>query len=304
MATFTFPVSDESMALLPIDEPGMFGEPPSRKVRSGTQHYRFRCIKATPVQDRCETVWSTQETFWPVGMTFLVNDVPLDFRRKGHFVKDLPVDITPLIRKGINKFLVTMLRPGAPAPGAPTYMVAVEVIEVSDLADIRDKIPHLVPEVMEARIKQQLATKDPDVEVVTSHVAVGVVDPFSSNLIGTPVRGMSCKHYECFDLDIFLQTRSGSPTLPDLFRCPICDGDARPQSLVVDDWFVDVLKKIKGMGRSDVRAVMLNEQAVWWIKESEVKGEGGDGTGRRMGGSRASSSINSREKEVDVIEID
>ena len=306
VAIASFVVSDESMASLPIDEPGMFGEPPSRKVQSGTQHYRFRCIKAVPAQSSPQSVWSVQETFWPVEMTALVNDVPLDFRRKGHFVKDLPVDITSLIRKGSNKFLVTMLRPGTPAPDAPTYMVAVEVIEVSDLADLRQKIPHLAREVMEARIKQQLSTKDPEVEVVTGHVALCVIDPFSSKLISTPVRGVSCKHYECFDLDIFLQTRSGSPTQPDLFRCPICDGDARPQSLVVDDWFVDVLRKIKDKGRSDVRAVMLNEQAMWWIEELEVEGERGDGTGRRKRGSMAPSTTKSKEKEVDVdvIEID
>ena len=304
VAMATFVVSDENMASLPIDKLGKFGEPPSRRVQSGTQLYRFRCVKAVPEQGPSQSVWSIQETFWPVEMTAFVNDVPLDFRRKGHFVKDLPVDITPLIRKGSNKLLVTMLRPSGPAPDAPTYMVGIEVIEVSDLADLRQKIPHLAPEVMETRIKQQLSPKDPDVEVVTGHVAISVLDPFSSNLIGTPVRCLGCKHYECFDLDIFLQTRSGSPTQPDLFRCPICDGDARPQSLVMDDWFVDVLRKIKDTGRSDVRAVMLNEQAMWWIKELEAEGESGDGTGRRTGGSRAPLDTKSKEKEVDVIEID
>ena len=300
----SFIISQEAMSLIPKDEPRPFGAPPSRKVYPGSQLYRFRCIKSTTQQPLSESQWFTEDIAWPNNTTITLNGIPLELRRKGHFGKDLPVDITSLIKEGMNSFGVSIVRIGQLDETGPAYSVAIEVIEVSDLFDVRSKTPHIERDKTEARIKEQLSTTDPDVEVVNGNIAIGVIDPFSSCLIDTPVRGKTCKHYECFDLDIFLQTRLGSPSKPDLFKCPICDGDARPQSLVIDDWFADILKKIKDMGRTDVKAIMLNDQAAWWIKEAEIEGESGDGTGRRYEDARAASSTKRRQSEMEVIEID
>ena len=65
--------------------------------------------------------------------------------------------------------------------------------------------------------------------------------PLSTVRIDTPVRGLFCKHFQCFDLRNYLTliSESSNPR----WNCPVCKAVA--YELVVDPIMVEILKGIR-----------------------------------------------------------
>ena len=277
---WTFELGGEHFQSLAKLSSGQGGAPPARIFRVGSRTVRLRCVKVSDLQDICESDWVLAETFWPNGIAILLNGTALEFRKKVLHGKDLPVDITKHIREGANFFSVAITRPNE--SDAVTYTVGIEFIEITDSTNIYATIPRL--EAMDAlrRIAERSANFDPDIEIVNSAVTIDLTDPFTSCMWEVPVRGKNCRHNQCFDLNIFLQTRgskTGHPSAPEQFKCPICSSDARPQTLTMDMFLVNIREELQQTGRLDVKAVTLDGQGSWKIKEEDQKGESGDGTG-------------------------
>ena len=307
---FNFPVSAKMLATIPKHEPQPQGAPSVRIVHNNSHSFRLRCIKIAHPNKQFKIPWLGEETSWPSNAVFVCNNTHLELRRKAHYGRDLPVDITSLIKEGNNNLHIALLRVGPLAIDAdPTYAIAVEVIEIGNLGTVKQYVRHDENTMIE-RIKMRLNPTDSDVEVLNSDITIEVIDPYSSSLIRTPVRGADCRHYECFDLDNFLETRSGSlkgpPCQPEQFKCPICNGDARPQSLLIDEWFCKMLEEIRRQDRLDARSIVMDRNGAWRIREEEAEGESGDGTGRRKQSSTipARSSTAPRVIESEIIEID
>lgn len=267
--------------LLPKDEPQARGAPSQRKVRVGSRIFRLRCIELGNQINPSDCQGAMQETSWPSNLTITLNGTNLDMRRKSHHGKDLPIDLTPFVKEGANEIHVAVLRVGQTVLTKASYAIAVEIIHVGDLGSVMDLVRRAEGNKVQDLIRKLSFHKDPEVEVVGSRLAISIVDPFSLSLIKVPVRGESCRHYECFDLDLFLLTRQGSPCKPEQFRCPICNGDARPDQLIVDTWFEKVLQSIRELKRTDARSIVVESTGDWRIQEEKVEGETGDGTGLR-----------------------
>lgn len=279
---WTFEVSKENYDLLTEDAITENGAPPTRTVRNGSRLCRIRAIKAKDMGEIAESDWVTSETVWPNGVAILLNGSALEIRKKIHHGKDLPVDVTKYIQEGKNTISIATIRPNY--ENQAIYAIGLETIQFTNSTKIRDEILEI--DLVDAlkRIVDQPKTFDPDVQVVNSKVILDVTDPYTSRLYNTPVRGQTCRHNQCFDLDVFLETRlrktPSHPSIPEQFKCPICGADARPQSLVKDLFFVAIRKELVRIGRLDVKAIILDEQGNWNIKEEEETGESGDGSGK------------------------
>ncbi|MCJ1476347.1 hypothetical protein MMC13_005013 [Lambiella insularis] len=284
-----FAISLPMLEKVSRSEPQLYGAPARRVVRDGSCIFRLRCIKLPRLDEAFVSRWPLEETSWPNNCAIQFNGTPLELRRKvlhdNLHDKDLPVDLTNIVKGSGNEVHAAILRTGAIAETDPIYALAVETIEIGDLNTVKGQVGHVDETGMQERIKKRFSTTDGDIEVLSSNLNVDVTDPFSSSLIKTPVRARSCLHAECFDLENFLQTRQGSvkgsPCNPEQFRCPICKSDARPQCLVVDQWVVNVLEEIGRMNRLDARSIIVDSTGSWHIKEEETEGETGDGTGKR-----------------------
>ena len=274
-----FPVTSLVYDMIPKDEPQPRGASSHRKVRVGSRMIRLRCIEVRNKTEPSKCHWAVEETSWPSNVTITLNGIDLELRRKSHYGKDLPVDLTPHIIEGFNEIHVAVLRIGQAVVAESTYAIAVEVIQVGDLKSVRDLVRQAEGNKVQELFQKQSSNKDPEIEVVSSSVAVSIVDPFSLSLVRIPARGELCRHYECFDLDLFLQTRQGSPCKPEQFRCPICNGDARPDRMIVDTWFQSVLDSVREMGRSDARSIVVDGTLEWRVQEEKIEGESGDGAG-------------------------
>ncbi|KAI4135626.1 MAG: hypothetical protein LQ347_000522 [Umbilicaria vellea] len=312
--TWCFSVTAEDYQLRATDTTLPNGAPSQRAVRLGSQTYRLRCFDHTAIGNAYyESQWAVAENTWPPNMLISINAVNIDIRRKLHYGKDLPVDLTPYILEGTNHLQMWIMRAPQERGRDVRYSIGVEVVDIINEEKIKEVARPRDSAVTKLFIQRSMTCSDPDVQIVNDSVTIDLIDPYTARIFDVPARGRFCRHHQCFDFDTFLQTRKGKhpgwPGLPDEWKCPICHADARPQHLVVDGFFIDVREELKRRGRlEDARAIVFDLSGEWRVKEEEDLEESGDGSGRRP--SRASTvaaagkaDVRPRQESV-VIEID
>lgn len=265
------------------------GERSLRVLVEGCQTYRLRCIKVPPSASKLTGHdWSVAETVWPSVVYIFVNDVELHVRRKVHNGKDIPLDITDYLHEGINRVSIHLIR--SPAEAKDVYYVAgVEVLDIAEYATVKSNARELPASESRARIQQRLSARatDDELSIVNDDLTVNLVDPFMARIFNTPVRGSTCAHQECFDLDTFLMTRaskSGKGPMKENWKCPICGEDARPTSLIIDGFLAEVLAELKRTNRvEDARAIQIKANGSWELKTDREPQAAEERNGNRAG---------------------
>ena len=286
------------------DRPGSYGAPTTRNMNSNSLLCRIRCIKlGSPDRLPTHNEWAASDNVWPGSTAVILNGNALEIRKKSHHGKDLPIDVTTAVKEGNNSLSTAVI--GFQKDSNLSFAIGVEIIRFANEEQIRNNVRTLPLQEARQRIIDRSFQVDPDIEVVFSQLTIDLTDPFTANLFAVPVRGATCLHNQCFDLEVFLHSRNlekpSEPCGPDTFRCPICGADARPQSLVIDGFFVSVREQLDWRGRLDAKAITLHQSGDWEIKEQEeAKGEQGDGTGRRA----TRTSVSRQSLPTEVIEID
>jgi hypothetical protein len=179
-----------------------------------------------------------------------------------------------LIKEGDNSVEIAVMRT-LNDDSYLNYRLAIEVIGVKSHEKIKETCltTKVLPEkqVLDA-IKAKLSTTEDDddeIAIVQSNLLINLCDPFSTfQICNTPARGKLCPHNNCFDLDTFLRTRmrKGGVSLPDMWRCPICGADARPDNLVVDGFLQEVHTELRAKGLLQTRAIVVNADGSWGPK--------------------------------------
>ncbi len=304
-ASWKFRIDKVVLDSLARDTPGSHGSQSVRMLHPGTRICRIRCITIVQAHGLpTQSDWVVADNVWPGSTAIILNGDALEIRKKTHHGKDLPVDATPYIREGENDISTAII--GLPEGGNTRYAIGVEIVEVIDEQFLKTRLPILPLQDARKRIIDRSRNIDPDVQVVHSQMVLDLTDPFMARIFDVPVRGASCRHNQCFDRDVFLQTRNTKnpkePCGPDEFRCPICGLDARPQSLLIDGFFVSIREELQRRGRLDVKSVTLHPSGDWEVREEEeATGEQGDGSGIRK--ARARRSVGRQSVPQDVIDL-
>ena len=275
--TVPFEVTDEQYGLrVMTDRHGAaIAIQPHKSLR-----WRIRCCRIKKHQQGVvlDEVWHAAQTNWP-NIFLNINGTPLEIRRKPHFGKDLPIELTDMIQLGKNK--IDAVIQNAPSPN---FFIAVELIETL-------KHSTIVKDVWENRLSPESKTlqiikdrlggggADDEVSVAVPYLSIDLTDPFSSVMFHTPVRGGACTHLECFDLQTFLNTRPvtkvpcghegrtckcpAQPTSPDKWACPLsgCDKVAGPYDLQIDGFLLSVRKELDRTGRKPESSKALHVEA-------------------------------------------
>ena len=267
-----FSLSDTDFQRMPALSSRGTGERPLRVLAEGAQTYRFRCIKVPPsAKELPGHEWSVADTTWPSLVYIFVNGVELYVRRKIHNGKDIPLDITDHLQRGANTISMYVIR--SPAESKDLFYVAgVEVLDVAGYDYVKNLAQTLPASESRAQIKQRLSSRaeDEELSIVNDDLTVNLVDPFMARIFNIPARGVACAHQDCFDLDTFLITRaskSGKGPMTENWKCPICGGDARPQSLIIDGFLVEVHAELKQTNQlDDARAIQIKADGSWELK--------------------------------------
>lgn len=334
---FNFDILESDLSLRPDEYIPGPGQVVTREFRHGSLQYRLRCIQRHKSKDQNsspKSQWVVSDTYYPEGACLDINDRHLQIRRKFHHGKDMPIDITSLVRAGHNCLSISISRDRSTFEKG-SYFVAVEVIEILEHAKVMEMcLSNRIPAstTLES-IKKSLASpedEDDDFAMAVGDLAIGLADPFTARIFETPVRGNTCLHRECFDLETFLTTRESKetkpkrsdqvkrkdkPTMIDVWKCPLCNGDARPYELRVDDFLVGVRRELEEKGMLKVNAIWIAPDGKWRPKIEEKTGVSSDESSddeplrdmRARKQSRASSNgrtTNGRRAGVEVITLD
>ncbi|EFX03094.1 miz zinc finger domain containing protein [Grosmannia clavigera kw1407] len=323
---------------------------PVVKQSSGSLRYRIRCCKAPSTgKVMTEAEWLILDTTWPMNIFINLNGSVVSVRRKAHSGKDLAAEMTSMINVGTNKLQVAIPETGVPAD-ALLHVLGVEVVKTEKHSDVVGRIlsqGFRQPSKTVEEIRRRLATApggrgdddnddddddDDGFAVVQADLSVDLADPFTAKVFETPVRGVNCLHMECFDLSIWLTTRplySITPcqhqapcrcckvvqlSQPDKWRCPICSQDARPKSLRVDGFLLDVRNQLEKNGTlSRARSSWVAPDGTWRPilgDEGDEDDETGDETGEparkiaRIGSASRLSTSRRASQAIGVIELD
>lgn len=279
LTTLEFKVFNATYDLLAKDKRVGTDRLPVREFKRGSLQYRLRCVQLERDETRCGAVdWVVTDTTWPETVFVEVNDHILEVRRRSHHGKDLPIDITrhitPPTKDSINRIKMSVPRSRKTSKELD-YYIAVELIEVLQHKQVMDmcfqhqRLP--AAQTLDA-IKASLAgpsDDDDEIAMVASDISIDLADPFTARIFDIPVRGSSCLHRECFDLETYLLTRNSKPKWPhqpcmiDVWKCPLCGKDARPYSLRIDDFLASVRAGLAEKDNLDVKAILISADGTW-----------------------------------------
>ncbi|KAF2112059.1 hypothetical protein BDV96DRAFT_168155 [Lophiotrema nucula] len=308
---------------IPVTADGAFGAYSTRSVNEKHQLYRLRCIKwPHDAESPNENVWAVSDTCWPSLSYFTLNkNDHLHQRKKLNYGKDLPIDISSLVHDGDNMLDISVLCSSRDLTWR-NYRLAIEVVGFKRPESIKEEclsarvipLTHILD-----KIKAKLSSNnDDEVSIVQSNVTINLVDPFSaSQICDIPVRSAACLHFDCFDLDIFLQTRmskgNDEASMADHWKCPICNGDARPHLLVVDGFLQKVRRTLAQHSLLNTRAIIVGQDGSWKPKVEtrdmsardtpEQSEPASPRSSAPAAGSRPFSAASAAAKEVEVIDL-
>ncbi|RYO81691.1 hypothetical protein DL766_002094 [Monosporascus sp. MC13-8B] len=295
---FTFHIPDITHARIARNEilPGQ--SLPVNRFSSGSLLVRVRCCymkkPTTPIPDGD---WVTTDTAWPEHIFMEVNGNPLGIRRKAHHSRDLPVEISALLAPGDNSLNVFIPLDNRISRNQHP-VVAVEVIEILS----HSAILHIVKvtgtmsadetrNIIKGRLTGSSGSgEDDELAMVDSELSIDLADPFTFSIFTIPVRGKSCTHLECFDLETWLNTRLGKksvcacgtgpdclkckePSFVDKWKCPLCDGDARPYSLRIDGFLSEVRAQLEQENKLRTKSILVSADGSWRPKEQPGEGD-------------------------------
>jgi len=282
---WSFNIDQGCISLLAQANISSDGARSTRIIQSGSRLCRIRCIRlASTAGLPSQGEWVVADHTWPDGVGIILNGKSHEVRKNSHHGKDLSIDITQFIRSGKNELTTALI--GLPEGSSLRYAIGVELIRVEEEMDIKRAIPMARLEEARKRILEHSSQIDPDVQVIHAPTIINLTDPFTASQFEIPLRGSNCRHYQCFDRDVFLETRNAKdpdqPCEPEAFKCPICGLDARPPNLVIDGFLLAVKDSLQKQGRDKVKAVILREDGEWEIeKEDEATGESDDETDKQ-----------------------
>ncbi|KAI9037756.1 MIZ zinc finger domain protein [Aspergillus affinis] len=308
--TWQFELSRSDLDRVPASQLPSLGQRAVRAYKDGSQIHRLRCIRADPATSEVsEQAWCTADSIWPGVIYVFINDVEAYVRRRIHNGKDLPLDISHYLREGVNTVAVHFIRNAAETRDL-TYAMAVEVLDIVSLSRAKELAQPLAAAESREQIRTRLSPgqqQDDEVSIVSDNLTIDLVDPFMARVFNTPVRGRFCGHQECFDHDTWILTRaskSGNAPMKEDWKCPICHQDARPQSLVIDGFLVEVHEELARANRLETaRAIQVKNDGSWQVRaETEASDRSGpDRTAskRKLNGSSSPESPASQKPKVE-----
>ncbi|KAI9108318.1 hypothetical protein K1719_020509 [Acacia pycnantha] len=104
-------------------------------------------------------------------------------------------------------------------------------------------------------VQPAVTSFDSDSDIIEGPSQISLNCPISFTRLKTPVKGRSCKHYQCFDFDNFVKINSRRPS----WRCPHCNQDVCYADICLDRHMVEVLKSVG----DNVSEVVISADGSW-----------------------------------------
>ncbi|CAL5187386.1 unnamed protein product [Lathyrus oleraceus] len=163
----------------------------------------------------------------PQQVNFLLNGKGIDTRT--NFRMDpgpqMPTNVTSVLKFGTN-----LLQAVGQFNGH--YIILIAYMSVASLPEH----PVLPPDYVQPAV----TSVDSDSDIIEGASRFSLNCPISFTRIKTPVKGRSCKHFQCFDFDNFIKINSKRPS----WRCPHCNQNVSYTEIRLDRNMIEILEKV------------------------------------------------------------
>ncbi|KAK1367551.1 E4 SUMO-protein ligase PIAL2 [Heracleum sosnowskyi] len=177
----------------------------------------------------------------PQQVNFLLNGKGVE-RRTNIYMDNgpqLPTNVTKLLKYGTN-----LLQ--AVGHFNANYVIIVAYMSMVT-APVRPSLQDYVPPTLDLL--------DSDSELIEEASRISLNCPISMKRIKTPVKGLSCKHHQCFDLDNYADINSRRPS----WRCPHCNQSVCFNDIRIDQKMVKILEEVA----ENVAVVKISADGSW-----------------------------------------
>ncbi|KAK7253064.1 hypothetical protein RIF29_37469 [Crotalaria pallida] len=162
----------------------------------------------------------------PQHVNFLLNGKGVD--RRTTVLMDtgpqMPTNVTSMLKFGTN-----LLQAVGQFNGH--YVILLAYMSVTSLPE---------HPVLQDYVQPAATSVDSDSDIIEGHSQISLNCPISFTRIKTPVKGRSCKHFQCFDFDNYIDISSRRPH----WRCPHCNQCVSYADIRLDRNMVEVLKDV------------------------------------------------------------
>ncbi|KAL2348011.1 hypothetical protein Fmac_002011 [Flemingia macrophylla] len=159
----------------------------------------------------------------------------------------MPTNVTPMLKFGTN-----LLQ--AVGQFNSHYVVLVAYLSVAPLP----KDP-----VLQDYVQPTVTSVDSDSDIIEGASQISLNCPISFARIKTPVKGRSCKHFQCFDFNNFISMNSNRPS----WRCPHCNQYVCYADIRLDRIMVEILKNV---GENITEVIVLADGSWKAVLEKDI----------------------------------
>lgn len=165
-----------------------------------------------------------------------------------------PADITDYIlnKKALYRNEVTLTY----ALTQKKFAFVVNLVKQESVDQLVEKL-RVGPFIAKETVIADMVKKNEDSDLVATASIMSLKCPLSTLRINLPVRSTFCSHIQCFDGTSFLQLQQQAPT----WSCPTCNKSIGWKSLVVDQYFLNILNNTP----KAVESVTIDVDGQWSI---------------------------------------
>jgi E3 SUMO-protein ligase PIAS1 len=162
----------------------------------------------------------------PREVNFLVNGQAIDRRtmRRMDLGPQMPTCVNGMLKFGTNLVQAVGQFNGH-------YVILIAYMSYNVAASLR---PEDLPDYVQPAVGYL------DSDIVEGESRISLKCPISFTRIKTPVKGRSCKHFECFDFDNFVEMNCNRPS----WRCPHCYHYVCYTEICLDRNMIEILEKV------------------------------------------------------------
>jgi hypothetical protein len=198
----------------------------------------------------------TTEHSWPASTQLLVNNNTVSIVSKANDKKlqDLPADITPYCRPGLN-FIDFTSYP------QEHHVVVIQVVRLISTEELFDRKKEDVQPYDKMFQKVLDFFHAGDSEIAATRTKVSLIDALSLQRIQIPTRASTClPHLQCFDLCSYIMANYKFGK----WQCPVCSKKAAYKNLFVDSYTQRILTELAEQQKlSSTREVEIHPDGTW-----------------------------------------
>jgi len=212
---------------------------------------------------------------WPRKLSFVANGhevFSIQEPEKGHVRRDVPKNVTPGLRPGMNTITIRI-----EDDYLPGYALALVRTQARTAHQISHDIPVCGEEVARARFMTLLVPSwatPADNEIEEEEEITCVISnklklrcPLSFERVVIPVRGEQCMHLQCFGLGAYLESNMKMRALNNRWTCPVCGNVLKPRDLRIDGF----VERILADTPTHIEEVLIMQDGSYLCIEEELE---------------------------------